>query len=82
MGRIKETFINDLGETTHATVFKGRTKQISKLHVTQLIPYISVDPDKCPASEPSLPDSRVTGARPKRRAAQESQKKTYEMLNM
>ena len=82
MGRIKEVFLNDLGETTHNMVIKGRTKQISKLHVTQLIPYLSAAPD--PITIPKQPSTDSQSTRPKsvRQAAQVSQKKIYEMLKL
>ena len=82
MGRIKETFLNDIGETTHATVLKGRTKQICKLHVTQLIPYLTVNTDTSPTHKLSPSDSQATMPRPIRKAAIASRRKTYDMINL
>ena len=40
MGKIIKTFINSKGETTRVEVFKGNTKEITKRHVSCLIPLI------------------------------------------
>ena len=49
LGVIKEIFFNDIGEVTHAVVLKERTRQLSRLHSSNLIPYLKVNP--------SAPDS-------------------------
>ena len=40
LGKIIKTFINSKGETTHVEVFKGNTKEVTKRHVSCLIPLI------------------------------------------
>ena len=41
LGRIVRSFINSKNEATHVEVLKGSTKEISKRHVSFLIPLIT-----------------------------------------
>ena len=43
MGIIKSVEINDLGESTSAIILKGKTGELTKRHVTNLIPLLSIN---------------------------------------
>lgn len=81
MGRVKEIFMNDLGEVTHAIVLKGRTNKVSRLHSSLLIPYLKVDhPDLVSDANKQTPVPEKSPIRPKRKAAIASRAKTQQMV--
>ena len=71
LGVIREIFFNDIGEVTHAVVLKGRTRQLSRLHSSNLIPYLTVNPSAPNSHSDTLPSKGLVSpsARPKRKAA-------------
>ena len=79
LGRILDTEINVLGETTSATVKKGKTDEIIKRHATALIPLfrpneplVQVTKDVSPDTAQKAPNNRPVFAlpdRPQRKAA-------------
>ena len=89
LGVIKEIFLNDLGEVTHALVLKGRARQVSLLHSTMLIPYMKVNtPDVTPDSSPDSCNNNLStdtrnspSVRSKRTAAIKSRERTQRILN-
>ena len=80
LGVIKEIFLNYIGEVTHAVVLKERTRQLSRLHSSNLIPYLKVNPS---APNDTLPSKGIVSpsARPKRKAAVVSRERTRCMLD-
>ena len=85
MARVKKITLNELGEVTGATVFKGRTKETVKRHSSVIIPLlhdtlvdVATDTD-APAS--SACDTRAKALRVQRAAATESERRTRAMLN-
>ena len=81
MGLVIKIFQNNLGETTHAVVKKGKTGQLNKLHVSQLIPLLETNmiPSQVVPSDP-LSSNSVKLARPLRKAALKSRAKTKALL--
>ena len=81
MGIVRAVTINDLGETTGATVFKGSSRETVHRHATSLIPLLTgntieyMKPDY-PGAVCSIPISR-----PKRLAAQQSLNKIKSLTN-
>ena len=78
LGIIVKIFENSLGEITQAMVKKGRTGQINKLHVSQLIHLLENNlnsPDISPKNNVPI----IT--RPKRKAAKVSEEKSRSMLS-
>ena len=84
---VLETFTNDLGEVTGAIIKKGKTGQRSKVHITQLIPFLEVNtPDNDTPIQNNLPSnddfsSLSIPSRPRRRAAVVGEKRTKQMLS-
>ena len=83
LGVIREIFFNDIGEVTHAVVLKGRTRQLSRLHSSNLIPYLKVNPSAPNSHSDTLPSKGLVSpsARPKRKAAVVSRERTRRMLD-
>ena len=83
LGVIREIFFNDIGEVTHAVVLKGRTRQLSRLHSSNLIPYLKVNPSAPNSCSDTLPSKGLVSpsARPKRKAAVVSRERTRLMLD-
>ena len=80
LGRVREIFVNDLGEITHAVVLKGRTRKEVKMHSSQLVPYLKVNSTDM-ADDGNKPISKaVPAVRPKRKAAIGSREKTKKIL--
>ena len=79
LGMIKELFSNDLGEVTHAVVKKGKTGQLNRLHITNLIPILE-NPDFCNETPSHSDISQNVSTRPKRKAAVISEEKTRQIL--
>ncbi|XP_068225135.1 uncharacterized protein [Palaemon carinicauda] len=93
MGIVKEVFKNINGEVTAAKVLKGKTNEITKRHVTTLIPLLRKesdedavgsdddDDDNAIASKEEIPGMDVSRKRPQRKAAEISRQKFKTILN-
>ena len=81
MGIVLETIVNDLGETTQALVKKGKSGQINKLHVSQLIPLLESNKEHSDTSVPVVNNVTSPSSRPKRKAAIISEEKTRKIIN-
>ena len=84
---VQEVFTNDIGETTHAIVFKGRTRRLVKMHASQLIPYLEVKSEDLPPNFKKVnaecsPEEDDKPIRPQRQAAILSQIKTRDILSL
>ena len=83
MGRVLEVITNDLNEITQAKIKKGKSGQVNKIHVTQLIPLLEANEDEnntyFPVNNDEISD---VSSRSRRVAAIESEEKTKIMLNM
>ena len=81
MGIVREVVINDLGEVTGVTLLKGKTGELTKRHVTNLIfllrPDVALDPD--PTNTPVVQNPALRASLV-RKAAQESRLKTQRIL--
>ncbi|XP_068231917.1 uncharacterized protein [Palaemon carinicauda] len=85
LGLVREVVSNDLGEVTQVTVLKGKTKKITKLHVSQIIPFLesnTTDDIVCISDTKKVPgaDRKKISSRPKRKAATISEERTRKML--
>jgi len=69
MGRIAKIYTNYDGEVTNADVKKGRTGEITKRHVTSLIPLLHSDVTLVKESTPHTAAERAVREQPSRRAA-------------
>ncbi|XP_066981301.1 uncharacterized protein [Macrobrachium rosenbergii] len=92
MGIAKEVFKNINGEVTAAKVLKGKTNEITKRHVTSLIPLLRKESDEdavasddddedAVASKEEAPGMDVSRKRPLRKAAEISRQKFKSILN-
>ena len=82
LGIVKDLTKNSLGEVTDAKIKKGRTGEVVHRHVTGLIPLLSRKSDEIPLNPCS--NNKIDQSpkkAPRRRAAQESQEKTRQILN-
>ena len=87
MGRVKNVQVNDLGEITGATVYKGNTGEEVKRHSSCIIPILQRN--ECPNLSPRVsgtseveevgPDPERTRP-PSRKAAVRSKQRTKELL--
>ena len=83
MGRVLEVITNDLNEVTQAKIKKGKSGQVNKIHVTQLIPLLEANEDENHTNVPVNNDEiSDVSSRSRRVAAIESEEKTKIMLNM
>lgn len=84
---VLEIFINDLGEVTGAIIKKGKTGHKSKVHISQLIPFLEVNQStrEVPVSTNTLPPNDFSSlnisSRPRRKAAIVGEEKTKQMLS-
>ncbi|XP_064116582.1 uncharacterized protein LOC135222425 [Macrobrachium nipponense] len=92
MGIVKEVFKNINGEVTAAKVLKGKTNEITKRHVTSLIPLLRKESDEdtvasddddedAVASKEEIQGMDVSRKRPRRKAAEISRQKFKNILN-
>ena len=83
LGVVKEVFFNDIGETTHAVVMKGRTRQLSRLHSTNLIPYLKINPSVSEDGVNAMSNDDLVppSTRPKRKAAVVSRERTRRIFD-
>ncbi|XP_068213892.1 uncharacterized protein [Palaemon carinicauda] len=92
MGIVKEVFKNINGEVTAAKVLKGKTNEITKRHVTSLIPLLRKESDEdavgsddddedAVASKEEIPGMDVSRKHPQRKAAEISRQKFKTILN-
>ena len=80
LGIIVDTIKNNLGEVTQAMVKKGKTGQINKLHVSNLIPLLSND--NFGLQSPNVSETpKAHTSRPKRKAARVSEERTRQILS-
>ena len=81
IGIIKEVFINEMGEVTGVEVFKGKTREVVKRHVTSLIPLLKSNENNIVKENDKEP-SEVMNKKllPKRMAAKKSREKTKLIL--
>jgi len=84
MAIIVKTFTNAQGEVTHAEVKKGRTREISRRHITSLLPLLQHE-SVCDVPRDVVCDTvecdPVSPARPVRRAALLSRELSKAMLS-
>ena len=81
LGIVKEVTHNDIGEVTQAIVKKGKTGHVTKLHVSNLIPFLENNNDNVISDEaPPLSNIADTSSRPKRKAAVIGEMRTRNML--
>lgn len=81
LGIVKDIVTNDMGETTGALVFKGKTKELVKRHISTLIPYLECNPDYKADQEPVVVRTDdVPLGRVQREAAVTSRNLTRTML--
>ena len=89
MGIVLKLFHNDLGEATQAVIKKGKTGQVTKMYISNLIPILEnshmIDNEN--TSNTDTNDSDLSNAsqndflpRPKRRTAVVSEEKTRQMI--
>ena len=84
MGRVKKIFKNEIDEVTHVEVFKGATGQVTKRHVSCLVPLLSsLDDNQCTSAVDEVDESQDPDnvKRPLRKAAELSRLKSRSMLN-
>ena len=83
MGKVLQVITNDLGEVTQAVIKKGKTGQVNKIHVTQLIPFLETNENKN-TIDLNVTDDDISEAssRPRRRAAIDSEERTKKILTM
>ena len=81
LGVVQKLIINNIGEVTQAVVKKGITGQITKLHISNLIPLLENPNLDNPDIDNPHNISRDTFSRPRRRAAVVSEEKTRQMLD-
>ena len=87
MAIVQEVFTNDLGEVTRAIIKKGKTGQKSKVHISQLIPFLEVNEpyNATPIQDNNLPPNDISSqsipSRPRRRAAVAGEERTKQMLS-
>ena len=83
MGLVKELQVNDLGETTGATVFKGLTRELVKRHASVLIPILACEDSNKPPSSTDRASSAPSSTRRRRRrqAAEVSEERTRHILS-
>ena len=83
LGVITETFYNDLGEVTKAIVKKGRTGEITKRHVSNLIPYLQLDrnSDQHKAVNEDNNEIKTVNMRAQRKAAEKSRSATQKLYD-
>ena len=83
MGIVKDIVTNDLGEVTGATVLKGKTHEVTKRHVSNLIfllrPSATPEPETVSIT-PSDTQTPEETSRFTRKAARISREKTQKML--
>ena len=77
MGRIYDTYINSLGEVTTVKVKKGKTGQLNKVHISQIIPLLEINDVK---SDNFKLNNPVESSRPRRKAALVSEERTRHSL--
>ena len=82
MGIIKQTIVNDIDECTDMIVYKGKTKEYVKRHVSSLIPLLTSNEmdlthDQISGSdtEPKLTNNNQIRNRPQRKAGIEAKAK-------
>ena len=68
LGIVQNVKVNDLGETTDVSVMKGKTREVTKRHVTNLIPLLSID-EYFPSdmNSDTIDDSQTSITKPKSR---------------
>ena len=73
---------NTNNEITGAVVFKGKTKELVKRHVTTLIPFLEINPDweDLPDSTIEVDEELMTSPHVRRKAAVASEQRTRQML--
>ena len=73
---------NTNNEITGAVVFKGKTKELVKRHVTTLIPFLEINPDwkDLPDSTIEVDEELMASPRVRRKAAVASEQRTRQML--
>ena len=82
MGLVKEITSNSLGEITGAIVEKANTKELVKRHATVLIPLLSVDDSiETVKKDGIVNNDNSNNLRPKRRAAEECDRKNKDLFS-
>ena len=85
MAIVKEVVLNNIGEVTSVTLFKGKTRETIKRHSSNLIPILQAEQntetvlEQNSSVESSNENEEVT-KRNKRQAAKESQSKTKNLF--
>ena len=85
LGKVIKTYTNINDEVTNVEVLKGSSKEITKRHISSVIPFLTIkdDFDPTPSLEQSSEDREVTPVtkRPTRLAALQSRDKTRQILD-
>ena len=90
LGIVKSVTLNELGESTSAVIMKGKTRELTTRHVTNLIPLLKRDKnltnddslvDVSSADSPSEDESHVSSGRPSRTAAKVARDKIRKFYN-
>ena len=87
MGIVKDIQVNSLGEVTGATLLKGKSREITKRHVTSLIPllyrreYEVGNPLSADISTETKSKMEPVESKPKRKTALASRQRTQNLIN-
>ena len=82
LGKVMKVYHNINNEVTNLEVLKGKSGEITKRHISSVIPFLKVD-DSSDADSPEFPEmfpSCPLADRPQRLAAQSSRQKTRDIL--
>ena len=82
LAMVKNLEHNTNDEITGAIVFKGKTKELVKRHVTTMIPFLEINPDyrDPPDLTMKVDENLMTSPRVRRKAAVASEQRTRQML--
>ena len=80
MGKITKIFKNESDEVTHLDIKKGKTGEITKRHVSNVIPLLTCDDENQNRDTPTLPEQNSYPSRPLRKAAVQCRNKNRKLL--